>query len=71
MKSLYLFLKNMRNLTPYMALIALYFFFVNIEAKKYNNSQRSIKNEKILDVDESKVDKKIFRVVIPVIPYKQ
>ena len=71
MKSLYLLLKNLRNLIPYLGLIALYFFFINIEAKKNKNSQNNIENKKMLDADESKLDKKIFRVEIPVIPYNQ
>ena len=71
MKSLYPLLKNIRNLLPYMSLIALYFFFINIEAKKNKNSQESIENEKILTNEETKLDEKILRVVIPVIPYNQ
>ena len=71
MNSLYLLLKNIRNLIPYLALIALYFFFVNIEAKKNNNYGSSIENDKKLEVDKTSVDKKIFRVEIPVIPYNQ
>ena len=71
MKSLYLLLKIIRNLVPYFALIALYFFFINIEAKKNNNSQRTITNEKNLDVEQTKLDNKIFRIEIPVIPYNQ
>ena len=71
MKSLYVLLKDIRNLLPYMALISLYFFFVNIEAKKNNYSQQSIENEKMIEVEENKLDKKIFRVEIPVIPYRQ
>tara|TARA_Y100000589_G_C26675801_1_gene435768 strand:- start:119 stop:283 length:165 start_codon:yes stop_codon:yes gene_type:complete len=54
-----------------MSLIALYFFFINIEAKKNKNSQESIENEKILTNEETKLDEKILRVVIPVIPYNQ
>ena len=54
-----------------MALIALYFFFINIEAKKDKNSQKIIENDKFLTVDETKLDEKIFRVEIPVIPFNQ
>tara|TARA_Y100001968_G_C19388636_1_gene734302 strand:- start:675 stop:848 length:174 start_codon:yes stop_codon:yes gene_type:complete len=56
---------------PYLALIALYFFFINIEAKKNKNFQRSIEVEKNLTDEEGKSDEKIFKVVIPVIPYNQ
>ena len=71
MKPLYLLMKNMRNLLPYIALIALYFFFINIEAKKNKNSKQIIRNENMLTVDETKLDKKMLRIEIPVIPYNQ
>ena len=64
-------IKNIRNLLPYIALIALYFFFINIEAKKNKNSKQIIKNEKMLTVDETVLDKKTLRIEIPVIPYNQ
>ena len=64
-------MKNIRNLLPYIALIALYFFFINIEAKKSKNSKQIIKNENMLTVDETKLDKKMLRIEIPVIPYNQ
>ena len=71
MKPLNLLIKNIRNLLPYIALIALYFFFINIEAKKNKNSKQIIKNENMLSVDETKLDKKMQRIEIPVIPYNQ
>ena len=71
MKPIYLLIKNIRNLLPYIALIALYFFFINIEAKKNKNSKQIIKNEKNLTVDETVLDKKTLRIEIPVIPYNQ
>ena len=71
MKPLYLLLKNIKNLAPYLALISLYFFFVNIEANKNNNSQRSLGKDRVLSDDSIKGDEKVFRVVIPVIPYNQ
>ena len=71
MKPLNLLIKNIRNLLPYIALIALYFFFINIEAKKNKNSKQIIKNENMLTVDETKLDKKMLRIEIPVIPYNQ
>ena len=71
MNRLYLLLKNVRNLTPYLALIALYFFFVNIEANKNNNSQQSIENKRVLSDKAGEDDEKVFKVVIPVIPYNE
>ena len=71
MKPIYLLIKNISNLLPYIALIVLYFFFINIEAKKNKNSKQIIKNEKMLTVDEKVLDKKTLRIEIPVIPYNQ
>ena len=71
MKSLLL---NIKNLIPYLILISIYFFFVNIEAR--NDQSRYQKNtnikEIIKDTDEVKSDinKKSNRISIPVIPYK-
>ena len=52
---------------PYLLLIILYFFFINIEAKKrlkYEHSvnQENYKNRKII---------KKTRILIPVIPFKE
>ena len=70
MKSVYLLVKNIRNLLPYLVLIAIYFFFVNIEAKKEINFQKTIE-----DVDLSVEKKKSFdeqiKIRIPVIPFKE
>ncbi len=63
-------LRNIKNLIPYLILIAIYFFFVNIEAKKDINKNREIESEKILSDDESKVVDKELRIKIPVIPYE-
>ena len=72
MKSLLL---NIKNLIPYLILISIYFFFVNIEAR--NDQSRYKKktniNEIIKDTDvvKSDINKKIKRISIPVIPYKK
>ena len=71
MKSLLL---NIKNLLPYLILISIYFFFINIEAR---NDQSRYKNnlkikEIIKDTEDVKSDinKKSNRLSIPVIPYK-
>ena len=72
MKSLLL---KIKNLLPYLILISIYFFFVNIEAR--NDQSRYKKktniNEIIKDTDvvKSDINKKIKRISIPVIPYKK
>ena len=64
------FLINVKNLLPYLFLVVIYFFFINIEARKtYKNSTK--KNvEKNTSIDKkSDIDKVNLRITIPVIPY--
>ncbi len=68
MKSIYTILKNVKNLLPYFGLIAIYFFFVNIEAKKENKVFYE-KNQENLKV-KSNNNKPQLRLKIPVIPYE-
>ncbi len=66
---------NVKNLFPYLLLISIYFFFVNIEASKDNSKVKDINN--IIENERKnkniKVDlkKTTGRVAIPVIPYKK
>ena len=72
MKSISIILKNIRNLLPYFILIAIYFFFVNLEARKDTNN--NIRNtEKVNKLPEAKIsiDDQKFKIKIPVIPYNQ
>ena len=69
MSSIYIILKNIKNLLPYLLLISIYFFFVNIEARKEKNINRIIKEEDNLTIDKSKIDNNTTRITIPVIPY--
>ena len=65
------FLNYVKNLIPYLFLIAIYFFFINIEARKsYNN--RTLDSEKIdTNNNNNKLDNNQVnvRISIPVIPY--
>ena len=71
MKSLFI---NLKNLLPYILLVAIYFFFVNIEARndQNRNQQRSknIDNSKVNEVLKSGINQNNKRIAIPVIPYK-
>tara|TARA_Y100001968_G_scaffold160166_1_gene146381 strand:+ start:1538 stop:1726 length:189 start_codon:yes stop_codon:yes gene_type:complete len=60
---------NIRNLLPYFLLIAIYFFFINLEAKKEKDNNIKIRNEKMSIDDKSMSDEKNLRITIPVIPY--
>ena len=71
MKSLLL---NIKTLFPYLLLIGIYFFFINIEAKKernnlYNNilinGEEDYQNNQRSRVDMNR------RISIPVIPFEQ
>ncbi len=71
MKSILKILKKIRDLLPYFFLISIYFFFVNLEARKENNKTQF--NEKNLNNMPNKKpvsEKEQLRLAIPVIPYK-
>ena len=68
MESIFVILKNIRKLLPYFILIAIYFFFINLEARKDNNNRNSDKNN-ILPATKTSIDDQKFKIKIPVIPY--
>ena len=75
MDSILLLIKKIKNLIPYFILIAIYFFFVNLEAS--NNKLKNKKNiETKLNFKKDKSKKKDFKsnnlkISIPVVPFKQ
>tara|TARA_B100000579_G_C22699236_1_gene788942 strand:+ start:781 stop:996 length:216 start_codon:yes stop_codon:yes gene_type:complete len=71
MNSITKLLKEMKNLFPYFILIAIYFFFVNLEARKENKSNINYKKENIILNDSSSTSVGNFRMKIPVIPYNE
>ncbi len=72
MKQIFILLKNFKNLLPYFLLIALYFFFINLETKKEKINKKIIEIEKQLVEDKSiGYDKNQLRIAIPVVPYKE
>ena len=68
MKSIFL---SIKNLIPYLLLVAIYFFFVNIEAKKNYNFKKRTEIEKYKDLNETNNNKNDSLIVIPVIPYNE
>tara|TARA_Y100001968_G_scaffold312446_1_gene335610 strand:- start:180 stop:395 length:216 start_codon:yes stop_codon:yes gene_type:complete len=71
MKSLFL---NIKNLIPYLLLIAIYFFFVNIEARNGQNTYKNNKTnrqENKSNYDNFDVNDSSGRISIPVIPYNK
>ena len=71
MNSIFILLKNLKNLIPYFLLIAIYFFFVNLEARNENDRVRKAQKEKILAKEQSSIDDRDLRIKIPVIPHGQ
>ena len=68
-------LRKIKNSLTYLLLVAIYFFFVNLEARKQhklNIQINDIDKEKIRLINKSKVNKSKFKLrqEIPVIPYK-
>jgi len=62
-------LKKIRNQLPYLLLIAIYFFFVNLEARKETNNTKNIEKKVMFnDLQPNVVDRQ-RRVAIPVIPF--
>ena len=71
MNSLNMILRNIRNLFPYLLLIAIYFFFVNLEARNERTNKQNIEKDINLDVKKSKAEASKLRIKIPVIPYEE
>ena len=72
MKPIFIIIKNFKNLLPYFLLIALYFFFINLETRKEKINNKIIEIENHLAEDKSMgYDKEQLRIAIPVVPYKK
>ena len=59
-------IKNIKTILPYIFLILIYFFFVNLEARK---DQKRIENNEELTIKKKETGKINKRIKIPVIPY--
>ena len=72
MKLVALIIKNIKSLIPYLLLIALYFFFINLETIEEQKNKSIIKSLSQIKEKESYVDdKKQIRISIPVFPYRE
>ncbi len=71
MKTISRIIKNIRNLSPYFLFIAIYFFFVNLEASKDKENNRNYQIENRLIDKKSDNDDNNIRIKIPVIPYNK
>ena len=70
MKSIYNSIKIIKNIIPYLLLIATYFFFINLEARNDNEINQKINQKSNILKTTSNIDEKQQRVSIPVVPYQ-
>ena len=71
MKSLLLILRNFRNLLPYFLLISIYFFFVNLEARKIQKGHLEKNSSQNDEQNINSSNDNNIKIRIPIIPYKQ
>ena len=64
-------IENVKDNIIYFLLIAVYFFFVNIEARKDKKKDKFIEENNTNSIYKSKEKDKTIRIDIPVIPYKE
>ena len=64
-------LKNLKNVLPYFLLIAIYFFFVNLEARNEKDNVKKTGNEVTKTNTKSSINEEELRIKIPIIPYSQ
>tara|TARA_B100000579_G_C22509305_1_gene700731 strand:+ start:54 stop:263 length:210 start_codon:yes stop_codon:yes gene_type:complete len=69
MKSLFLLIKNIKNLLPYLVIIGIYFFFVNIEARKEKNNE--LEKQSSINRKQPGLNKNYLKIKIPVTPYEK
>tara|TARA_Y100001968_G_scaffold263528_1_gene252138 strand:+ start:299 stop:517 length:219 start_codon:yes stop_codon:yes gene_type:complete len=66
---------RIKNLIPYLFLIGIYFFFVNLEARNdlntYKRNSKIMTNENDFKEDNADINNKNFTISIPVIPYSK
>ena len=62
---------KIKDFIPYFFIISVYFFFVNIEARKEQKDSNSIDNTILLKKEDSEKTKSTTIIQIPVIPYNQ
>ena len=74
MKPILFIIKNLKNIIPYLIIVAIYFFFINLEAQKEKN--KSTNNKRIFSKEKLSLEKPMIknqnsRILIPVIPYNK
>ena len=64
-------LKNIKDLLPYLLLITIYFFFINLEAGNERNNVKMNKKETNTPTKNQSITNQQIRISIPVIPYNE
>ena len=64
-------IKNFKDNIIYFLLIAVYFFFVNLEARKDKKKYNLTEEKNTYSIQKSKEKNNKLRIKIPVIPYKE
>ena len=70
MENINILIKNIKNLFPYFFLISIYFFFINLEARKDTSKKNTEIENFNLDNTNSNLQNKL-RITIPVVPYNE
>ena len=70
MNSIYMIIKKIRNQLHYLLLIVIYFFFVNLEARKETKNNKIMEKQVKFQDLQPNVDDIQRRVSIPVIPFE-
>ncbi len=71
MKTIFMMIENLKKIIPYLTLIAIYFFFINLEARKQYKEKFIIEKANDSAHNKSSLNDKKERLKIPVIPYKR
>ena len=71
MKLIGFILKKIKTHIPYFLLIALYFFFINLETIEEQKNKSNIKSETQVNQKKTILDDKQIRISIPVFPYRE
>ncbi len=68
-------LSNIKNVFPYLFLISIYFFFINLEARNDISiegiNSKTIGKDKALNNDYLNIKNRDIRLKIPVIPFQK
>ena len=71
MNSIINILSKIKEFLPYLLLIAIYFFCINLEVRNDKNNNQNIENDNLSSDFKNNIEGNKLRVTIPVVPYNQ